>query len=67
VNRFRRNLAKNLRASRGAQTQVKFARKIGVNQSTINRLEQGEQNITVDTLARICQRLHCTAGDLLDG
>ncbi len=66
VNRFRKNLAANLRALRANQTQVVFARRIGVGQSTLNRLEQGMQNITIDTLETICDRLNCTTGDLLE-
>lgn len=63
---FRKNLAKNLRALRGAATQTAFARKLGIDQASVNRIELGEQNVTVDTLQRICDRLKCAASDLLD-
>lgn len=63
---FRKNLAENIRARRGKMTQTAFALKVGVNQATINRIEQGIQNVTIDTLQRLCKRLKCSAGDLLD-
>ncbi|WP_375207690.1 helix-turn-helix domain-containing protein [Hyphococcus sp.] len=63
---FRENLAENMRARRGALTQKAFARKVGVDQASVNRIELGEQNVTIDTLQTICDRLKCTAGDLLD-
>ncbi len=55
-----------MRARRGALTQKAFARKVGVDQASVNRIELGEQNVTIDTLQTICDRLKCTAGDLLD-
>ena len=66
VNEFRKTLADNIRAARGEMTQTAFARKVGVNQASINRIEQGLQNVTIDTLERLCRKLKCSAGDLLD-
>lgn len=66
VNEFRKTLADNIRAARGEMTQTAFARKVGVNQATINRIEQGLQNVTIDTLERLCRKLKCSVGDLLD-
>lgn len=63
---LRKNLARNLRACRGELTQKEFARKLGIDQASVNRIELGEQNITIDTLQIICTRLKCAAGDLLD-
>jgi len=45
---------------------MSFARKIGVDQASVNRIELGEQNVTIDTLQQICDRLKCSASDLLD-
>lgn len=45
---------------------MEFARKLGIDQASVNRIELGEQNITIDTLQLICTRLKCTAGELLD-
>lgn len=66
VTNFRKTLAENIRAIRGDMTQTAFALKVGVNQATINRIEQGSQNVTIDTLQRLCKKLKCSAGDLLD-
>lgn len=64
---LRKNLAKHLRARRSELTQKQFARKLGIDQASINRIELGEQNVPIDTLQLICDRLKCVAGDLLDG
>lgn len=63
---LRENLAENIRIRRGGMTQHAFARRLGLHQSTINRIELGLQNVTLDTVQLICDRLHCSAGDLLD-
>ena len=47
-------------------TQEAFARRVGLHQSSVNRIEQGVQNVTIDTLQVLCDRLRCTAGELLD-
>lgn len=51
---------------RGALTQTAFARRIGISQSALNRIEVADQNVTIDTLFEICSRLKITAGELLD-
>jgi len=66
MNSFRKALGIKLRARRGELTQKVFARKIGIDQASMNRIELGEQNVTIDTLQLICDRLKCDAGDLLD-
>jgi transcriptional regulator with XRE-family HTH domain len=66
VPNFRNNLAVNLKMRRGSLTQDAFARKLGIDQASVNRIEQGEQNITIDTLQLLCERLKCRAADLLD-
>ncbi|MFC2950815.1 helix-turn-helix domain-containing protein [Marinicaulis aureus] len=63
---LRENLARNLRARRGKKTQAAFGQRVGVHQSTIYRIEQGTQNVTIDTLQTLCNRLRCPASDLLD-
>ena len=63
---LRKNLAKNIRARRGNATQLAFARKLGIDQASVNRIELEEQNVTIDTLQHLCDRLKCTAEDLLD-
>jgi DNA-binding Xre family transcriptional regulator len=57
-------LATNLRARRGALTQEAFARKLGVSRATLTRLETAGQNVTLETLERICKRLRCDVAEL---
>jgi HTH-type transcriptional regulator/antitoxin PezA len=58
------DLAANLRARRGSLTQEEFARKLGVSRPTLTRLETADQNVTLETLERICKRLRCDLGEL---
>lgn len=57
-------LAKNIRTLRGDKTQDAFARKLGISQATLARLESGAQNTTVKTLQQICKALRCDIGEL---
>ena len=43
---------------------AQYARKLGISDSTLQRLEIGEQNITVDTLEGILDRLKCSVVDV---
>lgn len=63
---LRNNLALNVKSRRGALTQEAFAQRIGLDQASVHGIEQGLQNFTIDTLQVICDRLKCSAGDLLD-
>ena len=62
--RLRRQLGKFLRAKRGEDTLAHYAKKLGISDSTLQRLEIGEQNITVDTLENIIDRLKCSMSDV---
>ena len=64
--RLRQQLAQYLRARRGDQTLAQFARKIGISDSTLQRLEIGEQNITIDTLERLLGRMKCDLRDIFE-
>ena len=57
-------LARNIRALRGDKTQDAFARKLGISQATLARLESGAQNTTIKTLQQICKALRCDLGEL---
>ena len=57
-------LARNIRALRGDKTQDVFARKLGISQATLARLESGAQNTTLKTLQQICKALRCDIGEL---
>ncbi|WP_375210702.1 helix-turn-helix domain-containing protein [Hyphococcus sp.] len=64
--RLRQILASKIRRRRGTLTQQDFARRIGLHQASINRIELGTQNVTIDTLQLLCDRFNCSAADLLD-
>lgn len=53
-----RKIAKQLIGIRLAlgMTQNEFAQLVGVKQSFLSRLENGEQNITIDTLQKLAER-----------
>ncbi|MBI4584565.1 MAG: helix-turn-helix transcriptional regulator [Planctomycetes bacterium] len=57
-------LAKKLRDLRGDLPQVQFARRLGISKSSLNRMEIGDQNVSLRTLERLCARLKCDVGDL---
>ena len=59
-----KRLAKKLLDLRGETPQYLFARRLGVSKSSLNRMELGEQNVSLKTLERLCTRLKCDVGDL---
>jgi len=61
---LRRRLARGLAQTRGDQSQVEFSRKAGVSGPTINRIENQVQNVSLETLEKLCVRLKCDIGDL---
>jgi len=66
--RSRNNLlAAFLRKKRGDLTFQQFSRKTGISDSTLHRLELAEQNITLNTLEQICDRLKCSITDIFEG
>ncbi|WP_250461956.1 helix-turn-helix domain-containing protein [Microbulbifer litoralis] len=65
--KFRKVLARQLRARRNAMGlgQQEFAKKLAISQSTLARIESGQQNVTIDMLELICSRLKCEIFELL--
>lgn len=61
---LRQRLAKFIKEKRGELPQRVFARKIGVAQSTIMRIENMEQNVTLDTLETLCNVFHVEIQEL---
>ena len=57
-------LAKNLRKRRGPKSQYAFARKLGISQASLNRIENNFQNVTLATLEQLIKVLKCDIGDL---
>jgi transcriptional regulator with XRE-family HTH domain len=62
--RLRKQLAEFLNRKRGDQTFQQFARKMGLSDSTLQRIEMMEQNVTIDTLQHIVNRLGCRVSDI---
>ena len=57
-------LARRLRELRGDTPQVHFARKLGISKSSLNRMELGDQNVSLRSLETLCTRLRCDIADL---
>ena len=67
VEKLQHTLAANLRYLRKARglTQEQVAEAIGINWRHLQKLEAGEVNVTLRTLARICEGLAVDAPSLL--
>ena len=61
-----RQLAESLRRLRqeAGLNQTEMAKRLGISQPTLNRLENGSQNTTLKTLNQLCRALRCGVGDL---
>jgi transcriptional regulator with XRE-family HTH domain len=59
-----RRLAKRLKELRGEESQNRFCRKLGVSNATLNRIENEQQNVSLQTLEKFCIRLNCDIADL---
>ena len=57
-------LGRRLRELRGEDSQLAFAKKLGISKSSLNRMEIGEQNVSLKTLDILCRRLKRDVGDL---
>ncbi len=53
-----------LRRVRGSKTLRDFGREAGLSRSHLQRLEQGDQNLSLDTLERVLRRLGVTIRDV---
>ena len=53
-----------LRERRGDPTLRDFARKSGLSISTLQRLKQGDQNLTLDTLETVLKKLKVSVNDV---
>lgn len=47
-------------------TQVELAEKIGIHQSDLSRMEQGEYKVGLDTLLKVLQTFDLSIGDFFD-
>jgi DNA-binding Xre family transcriptional regulator len=63
-NTLEKQLSAFLRRKRGDMTFAEFSRKIGLPPSTLHRLEQCQQSITLRSLQQIMDRLKCNLSDI---
>jgi len=54
---LRKQLGAFLKKERAEMSYSVFGRKVGISKSTLQRLEMGEQNVTLDTLEHILKKL----------
>jgi len=66
VNTLEKKLAAFLKKQRGDATYAAFSKKLGITASTLFRLENCEQSITLSRLQQIMDRLKCTLSDIFD-
>jgi hypothetical protein len=59
-----KKLAIFLRKQRGEDTYAHFSRKLGLPRSTIFRLENAQQSVTLGRLQQIMDRLKCSLADI---
>jgi DNA-binding Xre family transcriptional regulator len=63
--KLQKKLGAFLRKRRGDLTLLQFSKKLGISDASLHRMEQGEQNVTLNTLERISERLKCRVGEML--
>ncbi len=66
-NTLEKKLAAFLKKQRGDQTFAAFSKKLGITASTLFRLEQCEQSVTLGRLQQIMDRLKCSLTDIFGG
>ncbi len=57
---------RNLRISKLKMSQNEFARSLGVDRTYLSRVESGKQNITIDTLEMICNKLSVSFSEFFE-
>jgi transcriptional regulator with XRE-family HTH domain len=61
---YERQMANYLRKARGDETFRSFAKKLGISASSLQRLEQAEQNVTLRMVQQITHRLGVPIRDI---
>ena len=64
VRHLRNRLAGFIREKRGDKTLREFSARYGLSKDTVKRVEQADQNVTIDTLYHMCKVFRCDVGDL---
>jgi transcriptional regulator with XRE-family HTH domain len=63
--KYRRRLSRKLKQIKGRQSQAVFARRIGIKQSSLNRILQSKQPLNLDMLEVICTHLDLDISELM--
>jgi transcriptional regulator with XRE-family HTH domain len=63
-NTLEKQLSLFLRQKRGGMTFARFSKKVGLPPSTLHRLEQCQQSISLRGLYQIMRRLNCNLSDI---
>ncbi|MGO9585460.1 MAG: helix-turn-helix domain-containing protein [Limisphaerales bacterium] len=63
---LQKQLGRYLRQRRGRLSLPAFARKLGISSSSLQRIEIGEQNVTLKTLELLLKRLKCRWSDVFN-
>lgn len=66
---FRLQLGKAVRQRRKAMelSQEAFAERLDVHRNYVGLIERGQQNITLETLVKLCRAFGCQPADLVPG
>ena len=65
MSKLGKKFSKKIKELRGEQSQVKFAKTLKIAQSTLNRIENSEQSITLYLLEKIAEALKTDPRELL--
>ena len=65
ASKLEENISRNLKKLRGDLSQVQFSKKVGIAQSTLNRIENLEASPTIHLLEKIARKLKVNVQDLL--
>lgn len=57
---------KKLRTQNTSFSQEEFAKVVGLDRTYMSRVESGKQNVTIETLIRICDGLGISLKDFFD-
>ena len=66
ASKLEENISKNLKKLRGDLSQVQFSKKVGIAQSTLNRIENLEASPTIHLLEKVARKLKVRVEDLLE-
>lgn len=66
ASKLEQKFAKKIKALRGETSQLQFAKKIGIAQSTLNRIENREQSVTLYLLETIAEKLKIKPAELIE-